>query len=72
MVQDGGIGWIRTSETGRPPDEIRAILEQFVDDLNDRVSGQRREEDLRGDDTPPEAELGRKPNPGHVDASDAH
>jgi type I restriction-modification system DNA methylase subunit len=45
------------------PSEIRSILEQFVEDLDDKLSTQRLEEVLRGDDTPKEAELGSQPEP---------
>jgi type I restriction-modification system DNA methylase subunit len=45
------------------PSEVRDVLEQFIDDLDDKLSGQRLEEVLRGDDTPIGAELGSQPEP---------
>lgn len=43
------------------PDEIRSILEQFVTDLDAKLTIQRLEAVLKGDDTPTEAELGSLP-----------
>lgn len=45
------------------PSEVRSVLEQFVDDLNNKLSPQRLEEVLRGDASPDGAELGSKPEP---------
>ena len=45
------------------PDEVRSILEDFVDDLDAELDPQRLEEVLRGEDTPTSAELGSQPEP---------
>lgn len=45
------------------PSEIRSVLEQFVEDLDDKLSAQRLEEVLRGDATPTGAELDSQPEP---------
>jgi type I restriction-modification system DNA methylase subunit len=45
------------------PDEVRSILEDFVDDLDAELDPQRLEEVLTGEDTPTSAELGSQPEP---------
>lgn len=57
------VDYIISSKHMGSPDEIRSILEQFVTDLNEKLSGQRLEEILKGKDTPTEAELGSLPEP---------
>ena len=45
------------------PDEIRSILEDFVDDLDAELDPQRLEKVLTGQETPTSAELGSQPEP---------
>lgn len=45
------------------PDQIRSILEDFVDDLDDHLSPQKLEKTLQGDYSPDTPDLGSQPEP---------
>jgi hypothetical protein len=45
------------------PDEVRSILEDFVDDLDDQLNPQELEETLKGNYSPSTADLGSQPEP---------
>ena len=45
------------------PDQIRSILEDFVDDLDDHLSPQKLEKTLQGDYNPDTPDLGSQPEP---------
>jgi len=48
-------------------DQIRSILEDFVDDLDDHLNPQKLEKTLKGEYSPDTPDLGRKPETWHYD-----